>query len=318
MRLSIRHTTRYSFDSPVVHALQRLRLTPKETQGQEILEWEMDYGNAYPELTYEDQHHNTVTLISVEEGTQEVTVTCRGKVDTHDHAGVIGRHAGHLPLWSFLGQTDRTRPGPGLRKLAEELRASDESRLDTLHRLSGAILDRVAYKTGTSYGHRDAWALGFDGTHVAGVWMGRPDGTPVPGAFGGEVAAPILFETFALLKSRLDRLPAPPPSTLIVGHAGLPDPLKHFRPRDAAFADDPDAPTVAFPPDGAILETSDHLLTVKVRDGAPPFTWLADGRPVLTRSHDRNAVIELPGPGFVTLSVIDAKGRAARTTVQLD
>lgn len=150
MRLSIRHTTRYRFDSPVIHALQRLRLTPKETQGQEILEWEMDYGNAYPELTYEDQHHNTVTLISVEEGTQEVTVTCRGKVDTHDHAGVIGRHAGHLPLWSFLGQTDRTRPGPGLRKLAEELRASDESRLDTLHRLSGAILDRVAYKTGTT------------------------------------------------------------------------------------------------------------------------------------------------------------------------
>ena len=44
----------------------------------------------------------------------------------------------------------------------------------------------------------------------------------------------------------------------------------------------------------------------------------ADGRPVLTRSHDRHAVIELPGPGFVTLSVIDAKGRAARTTVQLD
>ena len=182
----------------------------------------------------------------------------------------------------------------------------------------GAARNGLAYKTGTSYGHRDAWALGFDGTHVAGVWMGRPDGTPVPGAFGGEVAAPFLFETFALLKSRLDRLPAPPPSTLIVGHAGLPDPLKRFRPRDAAFADDPDAPTVAFPPDGAILETSDHLLTVKVRDGAPPFTWLADGRPVLTRSHDRHAVIELPGPGFVTLSVIDAKGRAARTTVQLD
>lgn len=182
----------------------------------------------------------------------------------------------------------------------------------------GAARNGLAYKTGTSYGHRDAWAIGFDGRHVAGVWMGRPDGTPVPGAFGGEVAAPILFEAFALLKPELDRLPPPPPATLIVSHSGLPQPLKRFRPRDAAFAEAPDAPAVAFPPDGARIETQDDLLAVKVRDGIPPFTWLADGRPVLTRVHDRDALITLPGPGFVTLSVIDAEGRSARTTVRLD
>ena len=148
MRLSIRHTTRYRFDSPVIHALQRLRLTPKETQGQEILEWEMDYDHAHAELTYEDQNHNTVTLVSVDKGVQEVTVTCRGKVDTHDHAGVIGRHAGHLPLWSFLGQTELTRPGSGMRKLAQEMEGRGEDRIDLLHRLSSEILDRVAYETG--------------------------------------------------------------------------------------------------------------------------------------------------------------------------
>ena len=151
MRLSIRHTTRYLFDTPVVHALQRLRLTPKQTQGQEILEWEMEYHNAHPEFVYEDQHHNTVNLVSVETGAQEVTVTCRGRVDTHDHAGVIGRHAGHLPLWSFLAQTPQTTPGPGMRKLAGEVGKRSESRLDTLHHLSGAILDRVEYKTGTTH-----------------------------------------------------------------------------------------------------------------------------------------------------------------------
>lgn len=150
MRLSIRHTTRYRFDTPVVHALQRLRLTPKETQGQEILEWSMEYDHAHPELTYEDQHHNTVTLVAVEQGAQEVTVTCSGKVDTHDHAGVIGRHSGHLPLWSFLGQTDKTRPGPGMRKLAQEMEDRDEDRIDMLHHLSSAILERVTYKTGTT------------------------------------------------------------------------------------------------------------------------------------------------------------------------
>ena len=156
MRLSIRHTTRYRFDAPVFHALQRLRLTPKQTQGQEILEWEMEYENAHPEITYEDQHHNTVTLVSVEQGAQDVTVTCRGRVDTHDHAGVIGRHAGHLPLWSFLSQTDMTRPGEGMRKLAADIQTSGEDRLETLHQLSAAVLDRVEYKTGTTHSRTTA------------------------------------------------------------------------------------------------------------------------------------------------------------------
>lgn len=156
MRLSVRHTTRYRFDTPVVHALQRLRLTPKETQGQEILEWDMEYEHARPELTYEDQHHNTVTLVAVESGAQNVTVTCRGTVDTHDHSGVIGRHSGHLPLWSFLAQTPLTRPGPEMRKLAAELDKSEEDRIDMLHRLSADILEEVDYRTGITHSRTTA------------------------------------------------------------------------------------------------------------------------------------------------------------------
>ena len=182
----------------------------------------------------------------------------------------------------------------------------------------GAARNGLAYKTGTSYGHRDAWAIGFDGTHVAGVWMGRPDGTPVPGAFGGDLAAPVLFEAFSLLKPELDRLPPPPPSTLLVSHAQLPQPLKRFRPRNAAFEPDENAPKLAFPPDGAHLETEAFQVAVKVRDGVPPFTWLADGLPVITKSHDRSTMLDIPGPGFVTLSVIDAKGRSARSRIRLD
>jgi penicillin-binding protein 1C len=86
----------------------------------------------------------------------------------------------------------------------------------------GAARMGLAYKTGTSYGHRDAWALGFDGRHVAGVWLGRPDGTPVPGAFGGALAAPVLFEVFARLKPALDPLPPPPAAALTVTNARLP------------------------------------------------------------------------------------------------
>ena len=150
MRLSIRHTTRYRFSEPVVHALQRLRLTPKETQGQEILSWEMEYDNAAPELTYEDQHHNTTTLVSVASDASLVTITCRGDVDTSDQAGVIGKHAGHLPLWSFRSQSDLTRPGPKMRALAADLRNRNLGRLDMLHALSAEVIDRVEYKIGST------------------------------------------------------------------------------------------------------------------------------------------------------------------------
>lgn len=184
---------------------------------------------------------------------------------------------------------------------------------------TGAAQTGLAYKTGTSYGHRDAWAIGFDGAHVIGVWIGRPDGTSVPGAFGGSVAAPVLFEAFALLKPKLDRLPPPPPSTLIVSHGHLPQPLKRFRSRNAVFNPDVDAPKLVFPPDGARLKTvSAGGLIAKVQDGQPPFTWMADGAPILTRSHDRSVMLKISDRGFVTLSVVDAAGRAARSKIRLD
>ncbi|AMY70343.1 penicillin-binding protein 1C [Frigidibacter mobilis] len=58
-------------------------------------------------------------------------------------------------------------------------------------------------------------------------------------------------------------------------------------------------------------------LVVKVRGGEPPFTWLANGAPVLLADRAREAAIPLDGPGFVTLSVIDARGRSAAVTVAL-
>ena len=181
----------------------------------------------------------------------------------------------------------------------------------------GAPSNRLAYKTGTSYGHRDAWAIGFDGTHVIGVWMGRADGTPVPGAFGADVAAPVLFQAFNRLKGKLDPQPAAPASTLLVANAELPQPLQRFRSRSAVFEAAADAPAVAFPPDGAEVELLAAGLKVRVTGGTAPFTWLADGVPVIVGSDAREAMLALPGEGFVTLSVIDAEGRSARSSVRV-
>ncbi|WP_269846676.1 penicillin-binding transpeptidase domain-containing protein, partial [Paracoccus binzhouensis] len=92
----------------------------------------------------------------------------------------------------------------------------------------GARSRPMAYKTGTSYGHRDALAVGFDGARVGAVWLGRPDGTPVLGAFGGELAAPVLFDLFDALPPVA--LPPPPPQTLTLPNSALPLPLRRFAP----------------------------------------------------------------------------------------
>ena len=150
MRLSIRHSTRYRFDEPVRYGVQRLRLTPKATQGQAIVDWQMTYEGAREELSYDDQNFNHVTLITAEEGAQEIVIHCRGTVQTQDQAGVIGQHAGHLPLWAFLGKTPLTRPGPRIRHLISGVERSEGGMVESLHNLSANIRDAVDYGEGST------------------------------------------------------------------------------------------------------------------------------------------------------------------------
>ncbi|MDF1873796.1 penicillin-binding protein 1C [Vannielia sp.] len=175
----------------------------------------------------------------------------------------------------------------------------------------------MAWKTGTSYGHRDAWAVGWDGRHVVGVWIGRADGTSVPGAFGGDLAAPVVFAAFDRLGDARTPFAPPPPNVLLANNAELPQPLRHFASRSAAAsARAASAPKLAYPPNGAALETGGALV-VKLRDGAPPFTLLANGTPLATGLTRREMVFDWAAPGFLTLTVIDAKGQTARSEVEV-
>lgn len=148
MRLAIRHTTRYEFAQPVSHGLQRLRLHPKSSHGQLVIDWTMLLEGAREEVEYDDQHHNRTALISVDAGARGVTVTCTGTVETADTVGVVGPHAGHMPLWAFLAQTPLTRPGPRLRALVAGLDADRAKPLDLLHALSAEVLAQLRYETG--------------------------------------------------------------------------------------------------------------------------------------------------------------------------
>ena len=72
---------------------------------------------------------------------------------------------------------------------------------------------RIAWKTGTSYGFRDAWALGSTARYSVGVWVGRPDGTPLPGQYGAITALPLLVEVVdSLPRQAGDGARSPPPA----------------------------------------------------------------------------------------------------------
>jgi penicillin-binding protein 1C len=183
-----------------------------------------------------------------------------------------------------------------------------------------AARGRIAFKTGTSYGYRDAWSVGFDGKHTIGVWVGRPDGAPVPGILGRTAAAPILFDAFARVGIPAP-LSAPPRGTLIAPTAKLPPPLQHFR-QGTVSDRGQTALRILFPPNGARLDVASRggnrePVALKIAGGKAPWTVLVDGIP-LGGSANRNTVLwSPPGPGFVRLTVTDARGAAESIVVRI-
>ncbi len=182
---------------------------------------------------------------------------------------------------------------------------------------------RIAYKTGTSYGYRDAWAVGFDGKRTIGVWVGRPDGAPVPGLLGRTAAAPILFDAFFRTGKLPAALPAAPRGVLIASSTKLPPPLQHFRP-GALAGDSSDPPLrIMFPPHGARLELATagdgkpDPIALKVLGGVGPLTVLVNGLPIEDTRGRRTLFFEPDGPGFVRLTVMDAKGATDSVVVRL-
>jgi penicillin-binding protein 1C len=181
---------------------------------------------------------------------------------------------------------------------------------------------RISFKTGTSYGYRDAWAVGFDGRRTIGVWVGRPDGAPVTGLAGRTAAAPILFDAFARGPQLLEILP-PPPGALIATTAKLPPPLQRFAPNAVAALGLTPPVHIVFPPNGASLELSSLAgdepdpLPIKIAGGTPPMTVLLNGMPLDAKRNGRSLLFEPEGPGFVRLTVTDANGAADSVLVRL-
>ncbi|MCJ2134679.1 penicillin-binding protein 1C [Methylobacterium sp. J-026] len=223
------------------------------------------------------------------------------------------------------GPTARAAEGPGHR-IAEPVAAWYVA--DILRGTpppENALPDCIAYKTGTSYGYRDAWAAGFDRRVTVVVWVGRPDGAAVPGLVGRTVAGPILFDAFARLGIEPEPVPRPQ-DAVAAGPGGLPPPLRRLGP-ETADAQGP-ALRIAYPPDGARIDVglgTDSQgdaagrpgLALKALGGVPPLTWLVDGQPVL-QTLRRRAEWFPGGAGFARISVLDSTGASDSVAIRVE
>jgi penicillin-binding protein 1C len=211
---------------------------------------------------------------------------------------------GPVAAWYVNDILRRAPPPPGM--LPDEVKGSR----------------KLAYKTGTSYGFRDAWAVGYDRQVTIAVWAGRPDGTPMPGQTGRVTAAPIVFKIADLLGPLPADMTAdpPPPGALLVGRRDLPPRLRHLDPgpSERGPASGAGGPKILYPPNGSTVAWQGGDIPLEAKGGAGPLRWLIDGRP-LPPVLPRHAPTWQPaGMGFASLTVIDAQGRSAHATVRLE
>lgn len=231
-------------------------------------------------------------------------------------------------LYAALGDEGVARPLSWTQDEAEARRGeagarlvSSESAREVLDILSdapappgrmpaGLSLDapRIAFKTGTSYGFRDAWSAGVSGGYAIVVWIGRPDGAPRPGVTGREAALPVLFDAFdivARLDPGFDRARTGPHDT-----PAAPVSLARFQPGARP-------PQILFPPDGAEvwMDGEERGFVLSAR-GEGALSWYVEGAPVARDAG--GAPVWLPdGPGFYAVSVVDPAGRETRVRVRV-
>jgi penicillin-binding protein 1C len=183
----------------------------------------------------------------------------------------------------------------------------------------------IAYKTGTSYGFRDALALGFSSDYTVAVWVGRTEGTPRPGFYGRNTAAPLLFQVFDLLPP--ESMGGPPPLGIAAaagsGSVRMPRRLASQDAAQAIVARGASALRIIFPPAGARIDLGHRTgeaasLPLEAAGGSPPYRWAVNGAPMPSPATGASASWRPDGPGFATVAVTDSLERTTVADFRLD
>lgn len=164
----------------------------------------------------------------------------------------------------------------------------------------------MAYKTGTSYGFRDAVAAGVVGGYVIIVWTGRADGGARGGLTGREAALPMLFDA-------ADVLAAPAATAPRIDPRGAPAALATLRKTDTG-------PNLIFPPNGATVQVEAFGPASRglvLAAGGEGLTWYIEGAPLPVDAVSGRTIWRPAAPGFYEVAVIDGQGREARSKVRV-
>lgn len=176
----------------------------------------------------------------------------------------------------------------------------------------------TAFKTGTSYGYRDAVSVGFDRLYTVGVWVGRADGSPVQDILGRTTAAPVLFDVFSRLGGGSPRsLPKPDTIQDISSVQELPPPLRHIRqdiPKSSRLKAQQSV-EITYPVEGAVIDLA-HMggrnmeeLVLKAHGGTLPLRWFINGIMLHPVEMTREARWKPDHAGSVRITVMDGEGR---------
>ncbi len=189
---------------------------------------------------------------------------------------------------------------------------------------------KIAFKTGTSYGFRDAWSVGYSPSYTIGVWVGHADGTPRPGQLARVAALPTLLKAFDLMPPEDVSDPRVPGNVVTVANNGqLPPRLRSFTltPVETAISGygprSANKPRILYPPNGATIDLRGRPqkardLVLKAEGGTLPLRWVINERPLPFVGQQRRDIFWTPdGDGFVRIAVIDADGRSAAVQVRL-
>ena len=168
---------------------------------------------------------------------------------------------------------------------------------------------RIAFKTGTSAGYRDAWAAGYSAHWTVVVWVGHADGTPRPGQLGRLSALPILFKAYGRLPAEDNRAIRPPADAIkVASHRELPPRMRTLAP----YSETSGGPRIAYPPADARIElAAREAVVLNAMGGQGRLRWLVDGRPLEGTRWVPDAA------GIARLAVVDEAGRSTSVTVRI-
>lgn len=155
MLLSVKHKTRYRYDTPLANAMQQLRLTPRDNALQKVTEWKVEAPGIERATCYLDAFGNWVQMVSANEIVEDVEITASGLVETTaDKAGVLGEEDSQTPPRIYTRITPQTQPNQAITRLAAHAENSDE--IAGFHALMHAIREKVEYKVGVTETHATA------------------------------------------------------------------------------------------------------------------------------------------------------------------